>query len=677
MWRLSRFKKVLKNKLLFYFLYPLLSIILIFYVVLLPRSIDPPYSKVIKFRNGNIARVYLADDEQWRINENFKNIPKMLKVCFIEKEDKYFYLHPGFNPVSLLKAAFRYVKYGKVINGGSTITMQIARILEPKKRTVLSKILEILRAIQYELRFSKRKIFEIYLNNAPFGRNIVGVESASLFYYGCSLDELELYQLATLASLPQSPGINYFNRRDLLLKKRNDLLNKLCKHRKISKDVLKRELANPIDITPHRFPKKIPHLSDYFILNGTKNEYITTVDADIQGYVSKKLYSYWEELRTKGISNGSVVLMDNKTGEVLAICGSIDYFRSKEGQVRGFMADRPPGSTLKPFLYGLAIEDGIITPKTILKDIPTNFKDFYPVNFDQKYRGMVRAEIALSNSYNVPFVRLLRSYGKNKFLKFLRDGGISNLKNNDYYGLSLILGACEVRLLEMTNLYRIFPNGGIYSPYKILMTKNNEGSKKILYEGTTWLVGNALSIRLNPDVPEEFCDKPFVNKLKWKTGTSQKYKDAWTFGYGNKYTLGVWVGNFDGKSSINLVGSEAAAPIFFDILGELESKYKVDDENLPEDLELIKVCPLSGRCLTENCKDFIYTYTLKENEFVKRCNIHKRYLIEKKSGYRITSFFKGMGELDSRVFVIYPWDVQGYLTENLSIHQNIPVIHPK
>ena len=299
MWRSSKFKKILKNKLLLYFLYPLLSIILIFYVVPVPRSIDPPYSEVIKFRNGKIARVYLADDEQWRINENFKDIPKMLKICFIEKEDKYFYFHPGFNPISLLTAAFRYVQYGKVINGGSTITMQIARMLEPKKRTVLSKFLEILRAIQYELRFSKRKIFEIYLNNAPFGKNIVGVESASLFYYGCSLDELELHQLATLASLPQSPGINYFDRKDLLLKKRNALLNKLCKHRKISKDVLKRELANPIDIFPHRFPKKIPHLGDYFILNGTENEYITTVDADLQDYVSKKLYSYWEELRTK------------------------------------------------------------------------------------------------------------------------------------------------------------------------------------------------------------------------------------------------------------------------------------------------------------------------------------------------------------------------------------------
>jgi len=658
------------------FLVILVGLFVSAYIVPMPESIKPPLSTVVRYEDGEVARVYLADDQQWRIYRKIGDTNKWTKVCFIQKEDRFFYWHPGFNPVSLFKALMRYIKYGRVINGGSTITMQLARILEPKERTVISKILEILRAIQFEIRFSKEEILEKYLNYAPFGKNIVGFETASRFYFGMSSEELNLSQCATLANLPQIPGVDFFENKTLLKSKRDFVLTKLFNRGMIKKKDYVKAKSKPVEISPHRFPMEIPHISDHLVLNGDRSNYITTIDRNLQQFVESKLQDYRETLEEKGITNASCVLMDNRTGNVVAIVGSLGYFDAPEGQVRGFEALRQPGSTLKPFLYGLAIDKGIVTPKTMLKDVPISFKDFEPCNFDKKYRGYVRAEKALSYSLNVPFIRLLRDTGKSDFLNLLRKGGITTLRDDDYYGLSVILGACDVTLLELTNLYRMLANHGEYTSYNILKDNENHKVKRLLHEGSCYLVSRALSRRHNPDIPQEFLGKPYLNRLRWKTGTSQKYRDAWTIGYGKYYTLGVWVGNFDASSNVNLVGQEAAAPLFFEILGNIEMKYDYEEREVPRDLVRIKVCPLSGRLVTEDCDNFIYTYTLKSNSFTKTCNIHKKFLIEEKSGLRVTTAFEGMGRLISKVYIVYPPDVREYLEKNLFVFQNIPPIHP-
>ncbi|MGM0569076.1 MAG: penicillin-binding protein 1C, partial [Elusimicrobiota bacterium] len=435
------------------------------FIVPLPQSINPPLSTVVKYSDGSIARVYLARDQQWRIYKKTDSLNKHLLESILEKEDRFFYYHPGVNPIALLKAFYRFIKNGRVINGGSTITMQLARIIEPKPRTFFSKFLEILRAFQYEIRFSKKEILQMYLNYAPFGGNIVGFETASLYYFSKPTEELKLAEAATLANLPQIPGVDFFENKELLLQKRNFLLRRLEKKNKISSKEFEKAFNSTIDIEKNSFPMDIPHVSDYFYLKGRGKSYQTTIDRGLQKFVEAKIENYRKSLENKGITNASVVLLENNSGKVLAAAGSVDYFNSPQGQVRGFKAPRQTGSTLKPFLYALALEKGIITPRTMLKDVPVSYSDFEPYNFDKKFRGLVTAEEALSHSYNVPFVRLLQSTGKDNFLEFLKDGGVSSLKENSHYGLSVILGACDINLLEISNLYRMLADGGMYSPY--------------------------------------------------------------------------------------------------------------------------------------------------------------------------------------------------------------------
>ncbi len=667
-----------KSKKIFFFTALIIFIFLLYVFYPLPKRLKPPLSKIIRYNNGKVARVFLASDEQYRLYIPLKNIPVKLQKAILEKEDRYFYLHPGFNPISLVKAFFRIIKYKHIVNGGSTITMQLARITEPKKRTVGNKFLEILRAVQFEVRFSKKKILEYYLNYAPFGKNIVCVEAASFFYFGKPLAELNTSETTILANLPQIPGIDFLKNKELLKSKRNRLLAKLLKHNIISKKEYDTASTMGIDISYHRFPRHLLHLSDLLNLTNKNSDITTTTDEGLQNFIEEKIKNHKNELYNMGITNCSALLMDIKTGNILAITGSLDYNNKKnEGQVRGFTALRQPGSTLKPFLYGYSIDHALITPATMLKDIPLSFRDFTPSDFDNQYRGLVSAQMALSNSLNIPFVRLLKKAGKDNFVEFLKGIGFDTLRENNYYGLSFILGACEVNLLELTNAYRIFPNYGTYSSYHFIKETSDSKNMYVLSKGAAYLTMKALSIRNNPDIPRGFENEPYVNKIKWKTGTSKNFKDAWTIGFGYKYVLGVWAGNFNGKSSVNIVGAKSAAPIFFDIIGNLEKKVKDIEEIPPNDIKLIKVCPVSGKRVTPNCPNFIYTQTIKNNEYMETCDIHQKLLIEKRSGLRITSLFPGVGELESKVFVVFPADVKNYIQNYAKLYPAVPPIHPK
>ncbi len=645
------------------------------YIVPLPESISPPLSTVVRYSDGEIARVYIAGDEQWRVKREAKDVNELLINCVIEKEDRFFYYHPGVNPVSLCKAFYRMIKHRRIINGGSTITMQLARILEPKPRTFSGKFLEILRAIQYEIRFSKEEILGMYLNYAPFGGNIVGFETASMYYFGIPSDELDLAQAATLANLPQIPGVNLIENKELLKNKRDYLLSQMLQRNKIIKRDYEKAVSEKLKISRNRFPMEIPHIADRLHLSNSSNDYKTTIDRGLQRLAEEKFQDYRQKLNKKGITNASFVLIENDTGRVAAAAGSLDYFNSPQGQVRGYEGLRQPGSTLKPFLYGLAVDRGIITPRRKLVDTPLSYRDFEPHNFDQNYRGLVSAEEALAYSYNIPFVRLLKKTGKNTFLQFMKDGGIDSLRENSHYGLSVILGACDVSLIDLTNLYRVFANEGIYTDYRITEDEDYERPHRLLREGSCFLVSRALSLRNNPNIPHGFRNKPYVNRLRWKTGTSQDFKDAWTIGYGNEYTLGVWAGNFDARPNANLIGLEITAPIFFEILGNIEDKYDYSGSRVPEELIRIRVCPLSGGKATENCPETVDTFTFKDNGFTKRCDMHKTFLVEKESGLRVKNSFEGMGRLEKRVFTVLPRGVRNYLRDYFHITSPIPPYH--
>ena len=644
----------------------------------LPAGLFPPRSTVVRYSNGRPASIYLAADEQLRIFTSYERLPEELIESILIKEDRYFFYHPGFNPVSLIKAALRYIKAGRIINGGSTITMQLARICEPKERTIPSKICEILRAIQFEIRFSKKDILEMYLNLAPFGGNNVGAAAGAMRYFGTPIEELDLPTAAALANLPQIPGIDLFKHPDLIKRKRNRILKDLYRKKKISKDKYTTAVNSSLMMGYYALLRGMPHISDEMRLSYPGSDTVTTIERGKQEFCQSVLGKFKTEYSFRGITNASVIVIEKGSGKIVSAVGSMDYYDSSiSGQVRGYSALRQPGSTLKPFLYASALDDGIITPDTVLLDIPTVYGSFSPSNFSGEFSGLVKAEFALSNSLNIPFVRLLHTYGIGDFIEKLRDGGISTLSSRKgYYGLSLILGACDINLMELTDLYRALANDGNYSRASFLENDIEDNPVGIFSSGAVYLTSQALSIKQNPDIPSEFSHKHFVRKICWKTGTSQNYKDAWTIGYGEKYVVGVWSGNFNGASSQDLIGVAAAAPIFFEIMEGLEGRDSGEVLESPEDLKTVEICSLSGKIITDACTDMVLTQIPKNAHFAETCDLHKKYLIEKKSGLRITSIFPELGELEVRKYVQYPPQVKDHLYSG-SVLKDIPPVHPK
>ncbi len=648
------------------------------FIVPLPKGLFPDYSKTVYYADGRPARVYIAKDEQWRIRTPYRDIPLLVRRGIVEKEDRFFFFHFGINPVSVLKAAARNIKNRRIINGGSTLTMQLARITEPKRRTLFSKFIEMLRAVQFEMRFSKEEILEYYLNLAPFGRNLVGIESAAQYYFGKPLRDLDISEMAAIVNMPQIPGINALDNTELFRKKRDGVLKALFKARAISKEEFDEAAGQELRFTPSRFPSDIPHLSDFLTAGYPGNDsLVTTVQRDVQRAAQQIIANHRKRIEDLGITNASAVVLDIGTGNVLAAIGSFDYFGEKDGMVNGFIAKRSPGSTLKPFLYALSLMKGIINPSYMLKDIPTSYSDYSPENFSGSYQGLVRAEDALCGSLNVPFIRLFNNYGKDDFLDFLRSAGIRGLEEDPFYGLSLIIGAVETDLLSLANIYRMIANNGKYGPYRMLIDDEGGDMNGLLSEGACYLTKKALSKRKNFELPDEYAGNPLLDRIYWKTGTSHGYRDALTIAFGSKFVVGVWAGNFDGCGVKGLIGYEIAAPIAFDILRALEHGITYESGKMPDDISLIEVCPLSGKLKTDNCPEGIEEYTLRERRYYSKCNFHRKFLIEKGSGLRITSFFKGMGELEEKVFAVMPSDVSAYLSGSSFISGSLPAVHPR
>ncbi len=654
--------KLIKNKIyIFVPLFSLLMLILVIYLIPLPENINPEWSKMVRFADGTPMRVYLTSDEKWRIYLPLKYIDPLFVRTTILYEDKYFWWHPGFNPFSLLRALYQNIRAGKIVSGGSTITMQLARILEPKPRTIINKLIEIFRAVQFEFRLGKRKILELYLNLAPYGGNIEGIGAAMLAYYRRLPQNMTPEEIAFLVSLPQSPS-----------ERKPGLPSKLSGRNRVLKIMLKKGLITREDYTagikahipmkPEPFPFNAPHISDFLVMKYPFNDIKSTIDRTIQTKIENIAKSYKKRIYDLGATNISVIVIENKTRKVRGALGSIDYFDEEHsGMIRGFYAFRSPGSTLKPFLYILAIEDGLINPETLIEDAPYKFGDFEPVNFINTWRGLVRAEDALSLSLNVPFIMLLKRYGYARFVKKLMEGGLSGPLSYDQYGLPIITGGMDVRLLDLTNLYVTLAKGGIHGNY-ILVEGELLNERKIFSPEAVLLTLKALSKRERPDAPNL---KNFVmpkGRICWKTGTSFGRRDAWAIGFQKDYTVGVWVGNFSGEGSDSIVGVICAAPIMFDIIRALEkpwnSRFEWEYKALLR-LDSIPVCRYSGYRPGIACKEIKLAPVLKNAHTYTECPFHKKFLIEKKTGFRVNPYKKyKKGEVEEKIFLVFPAPVQ-------------------
>ncbi|MGJ0158880.1 penicillin-binding protein 1C [Campylobacter coli] len=567
------------------------------------------YSKILYDKNGEILSVFLNDEEQWHIKST--DIPKRLKIAVINYEDRKFYSHFGVDFLALMRAFVNNFNSTQR-SGASTISMQTIKLWDKKDRTYFNKFNEVIQSFALENAFSKDEILKLYLSNAPYGGNLVGYEAAILFYFDKNPKDLTWAQAALLAILPNQPGlINLEKNKTKLLNKRNKLLAKLYERKLINKDIYELSLKEPL---PNFKPRKniAPHLA-LRLLNDDNKEIFSSIDKKIQLKIEKKAKEFSYTLQQKGIQNLAIILADTKTRKVLAYVGSQDFYdMANLGQINGNTAKRSVGSTLKPFLYALSIDEGIIAPESILLDVPTFFSNFNPQNANKKYYGIISAKEALQRSLNVSFVSLLQDYGYEKFFYKLKT--FLNFEDENYkrYGLSLILGTKELSLEDLVKLYLGLANYGELANLSFIRDENLSGVTRMFSKGSAYLTLEAMK-ELQRVGLENYNKEKIIS---WKTGTSYGRKDAWAIGATPKYTLGVWVGNFSGEANANLYGVSIAGDLLFEILGLLD---EVDLEFAPsDDLMTIKLDSISKYRYDENLNtSYIHTSYPKEANILR------------------------------------------------------------
>lgn len=518
--------------------YALLSALLLFFVyILIPlesEKLTRSYSQVILANDSTFLRVFLNDEEQWCLPPTLQNdISEKLEKAVLTFEDQHFHHHPGVNPMAILRAAYLNFKHDRVVSGGSTITMQLARMIKGNQRTFFNKFVEMLLAVKIEWHFTKKEILKDYLCHAPYGSNVRGYQAASYRFFGKEPLHLTWAEAATLAVLPNAPGIIFPSKNDDKLKrKRDELLKKLFDEGAIDKETYELSLLEntPNEIIP--FPLSAPHLTDRIHFENNIDVIITTIDPHIQDDVNFFVSQHSAKMQQLGIANVCALVVENKTGKVVSYVGSQDYYDlDHSGKVDGVQAARSSGSILKPYLYALAIDDGIILPQTLIKDVPTYFSSFSPNNASEKFSGIAPASQALVHSLNIPAVRLLNAYGVNKFYNLLEAAGIGSLfRNADEYGLPLILGGAEVTPWDIAKLYRGLANGGKFGSIHYLEDDTPGQQRVLVSTGASYLILDEMRELIRPGL--EFYWKKYSSQkpIAWKTGTSYGHKDAWAAG---------------------------------------------------------------------------------------------------------------------------------------------------
>lgn len=558
-----------------------------------------------------------------------------LQKAIVFKEDKYFFWHYGVNPLAIARAAFNNVVKGKRTSGASTITMQVVRLLQPQSRTYWNKIGEMLRAVQLEWHCSKKEILQLYLNLVPYGSNIEGVKSASVLFFDKTPGHLSLAEITTLAIVPNRPtSLALGKHNPAVQKERNRWLTIFKKNNVFAKLAIEDAISEELTVSRLNAPKNAPHLASRLKAKYPEKAIIqTTIKGNIQLKAEQLVTNYIQRKYHQRIRNAAVMVINNKTREVEAYIGSADFFNSEDaGQVDGVRAIRSPGSTLKPFVYGLAFDRGIVTPKLKISDVPINFSGYSPTNYDETYNGMVTIEFALAHSLNVPSVKVLNEYGTDLFIDKLAGAGFEQIRNDkdrNRLGLSVVLGGCGVSLEELTKLYSAFANKGEYQGVKWLKNAEQEGreaadttilKKSILSEAAAYIITDILTQPTRPDFPQNFANTMHLPKIAWKTGTSYGRRDAWSIGYNANYTVGVWTGNFSGEGVPELTGASIATPLLFNIFNSIDYNTTKDWFVEPSTLDYRWVCSHSGLPPNAFCEDQVMDHFMPLVSTTETCS---------------------------------------------------------
>jgi len=560
-------------------------------------------------RAGQLLYEKRQNDFGSQVFLDFEKIPQNIIDAIIAIEDKAFYDHSGISLKGITRAAWQNYSAGKIVSGGSTITQQLVRNrLEPEKRDYLYKAKEAITAIKLETRLSKEKILEAYLNSAYFGHQAYGIQAASLIYYEKNAAELSLAESAFLVGLIQSPS-NYDPYRNYEAAKERQ--GRVIDAMPLTDEEKKELKRHPIVLGSGKIDIKAPHFVMWIIDkygDTEKDEIKTTLDLELQMEVQLIVERHLKKLEDKNVTSAAVVILDAKTGELLTMVGSADYFDAEhDGAVNVAIASRQPGSALKPFTYALALKKGDTTATTIA-DIETQFftqdgNPYIPRNYDFGYHGLVRYREALANSYNIPAVKVLEKVGVENLLHFLQSAGLTTLtKNPEHYGIALTLGDGEVKLLELTEAYGMLARGGKTMHVKTLLDEKTDDGKQILDEKIVWLITDILDDD-EARIPEFGQAGPleFNFPVAAQTGTTRNSRDNWTFGYTKDRVVGVWVGNADNSPMRGTSGITGAGPIFHDSMIAAMSSLSHSPFKQPEGIIEEEICILSGKLPTDYC----------------------------------------------------------------------------
>ncbi len=604
-----------------------------------------PFSKVYFSRQNNLLGMYPASDEQYRYYTHISSYPRNFISIILLQEDRYFHLHPGVNPVSLLRGFYQTYVIRNRRMGGSTITMQLARLYYGlNTQSIPGKINQILHALYMDLFHSKQEILETYLNLVPCGGNIQGFPAASLHYFSRSLDELNLGEMMMLCILPQNPQDrnprNAENHSEILMAR-----NRLHERWK-SVYSGREERIFHLELLPviHPEPRyKTPHLTELLRTKFTEKEgMITSIDWDLQREIHTRLKSYVARNSDRGVKNGAALVLNYQTMELLAMIGSADFFdESIQGMVNGTNSRRSPGSTLKPFIYGQGLDQGLIHSNSILHDRPVSFSSYTPDNYKEDFHGPVPVWAALVNSRNIPAVELNSNLHDLDLHDLLALAEVGELKEKNHYGLSIVLGTAELTMLELAGLYAAIGNEGRLKDILIGRDRvlKSFPEKNIMSPQASRVI--RLILERNPSPEKEFPISESWNPVgkevpaAWKTGTSIGFKDAWSIGLHGPYVMAVWIGNFSGEGNPAFLGRSIAAPFLFDMTKLLESRVKNFRLKFVPGVSIIEVCAISGSIPGKYCQHLEQALFMPGISPAKLCGIHRPFWIDEETGLRV------------------------------------------
>lgn len=580
------------------------------------------YSTTVLDRNGDLLNAYLSPDDKWRLYLDTAEISKEFEKAILFKEDQYFYRHFGINPFAIARAAFQNITTGKRTSGASTITMQLARLLNPKARTYGNKLIEMLHSLQLELHYSKEEILRLYLNLLPYGGNIEGLKSASVMYFGKNPDLLSISEIAGLVIIPNRPSslaIGIHN--EAINEAKNIWLKRFQSDSLFESLLLDQAIAE--DLNPKRIsaPNNAPHLSQRLKRDVKSSVIRTFVNSALQRKVEAITEAHVESIRSMNIQNAAVLVVDNTSKEVISYVGSADFYDTRDaGQVDGVPAIRSPGSTLKPLLYALLFDEGSLTPKTKIADVRTSFEGYRPVNYDNELYGWISVEDALTKSLNIPAVKLLNDYGVSKFITSLAAADFQTIeKTRNSLGLSVILGGCGTSLEELTSLYSAFGTDGRFVPVRLTTNTAVSDTTQVISREANFILTEILTQVTRPSLPDSWRDNPNLPEIAWKTGTSFGRRDAWSIGYNKDFTVGVWVGNFSGEGAPDLSGSVAAAPLLFDVFNLVDSKSPANWYSRPSKVDFKYVCNETGDLPNEFCVNQVVDQSIAGKTLYSKC----------------------------------------------------------